>query len=160
MSGDDRTAAPSPADVVGPPETASRTRRGPVRWLLLAGGALCVLLGVAGIVLPLVPTTPFLLLAAWCFARSSERFYRRLLAHRWLGPYIRNYRDGGGMTRRAKVSTLVLLWIAIGSTVVVAASAGWARLLLLAVAAGVTIYLLRLPTTPPAMNVAVPDTET
>jgi hypothetical protein len=117
-----------------------------VRVLLLVLGTLSVALGVLGIVLPLLPTTPLLLLAAWCFARSSERFYRRLLAHRWLGPYIRNYRDGRGMTAAAKGSTLVVLWLAIGFTAGVVLPAWWSRLLLIGIAAGVTTYLVRLPT--------------
>ncbi|HCV23524.1 MAG: hypothetical protein CME13_09965 [Gemmatimonadetes bacterium] len=106
-----------------------------------------VIAGLIGILLPLVPTTPFLLLAAWCFARSSPRFYRLLLGNRWLGPYIRNYREGRGLTMAAKVSTLVVLWLAIASTVWFIAPMPWARVVLLTIATGVTIYLLRLPTT-------------
>ena len=106
-----------------------------------------VIAGLIGILLPLVPTTPFLLLAAWCFARSSPRFYRLLLGNRWLGPYIRNYREGRGLTMAAKVSTLVVLWLAIASTVWFIAPMPWARVVLIAIATGVTIYLLRLPTT-------------
>jgi hypothetical protein len=86
-------------------------------------------------------------LAAWCFARSSPRFYRLLLGNRWLGPYIRNYREGRGLTMAAKVSTLVVLWLAIASTVWFIAPMPWARVVLLTIATGVTIYLLRLPTT-------------
>ena len=106
-----------------------------------------VIAGLIGILLPLVPTTPFLLLAAWCFARSSPRFYRLLLGNRWLGPYIRNYREGRGLTMAAKVSTLVVLWLAIASTVWFIAPMPWAHVVLLTIATGVTIYLLRLPTT-------------
>ncbi|MBT6146043.1 MAG: YbaN family protein, partial [Gemmatimonadetes bacterium] len=78
--------------------------RQPMRILFFVIGTMSVVAGVVGILLPLIPTTPFLLLAAWCYARSSERFYRLLLSNRWLGPYIRNYRDGRGMSLRAKVS--------------------------------------------------------
>lgn len=101
---------------------------------------------MAGIFLPLVPTTPLLPLAAWCFARSSDRFYRRRLGHRWLGPYIRNYREGRAMTARAKASTLLVLWLAIGSSAGLLAPAAWVRVLLVVIAAGVTVFLLRLPT--------------
>ena len=62
-----------------------------VRVLLLLGGTLCVILAVVGMFVPVLPTTPLLLLAAVCYARSSERFYRWLLTNRWCGPYIRNY---------------------------------------------------------------------
>ncbi len=118
-----------------------------MRILLLVVGTMSVIAGLIGILLPLVPTTPFLLLAAWCFARSSRRFYRLLLGNRWLGPYIRNYREGRGLTMAAKVSTLVVLWLAIASTVWFIAPMPWARVVLIAIATGVTIYLLRLPTT-------------
>ena len=129
----------------GSPSPTGVTRR-PLRLLLMAAGTLSVALAILGIFLPLLPTTPLLLLAAWCYARSSERLYRRLLANRWLGPYIRNYRDGRGMTTRAKVSTLAALWLAIGVTVAFVESMWWLQLLLLAIAAGVSIFLLRLPT--------------
>ena len=126
--------------------TARGLTRRPLRILLLVAGTLSVILAVLGIFLPLLPTTPLLLLAAWCYARSSERLYQQLLTNRWLGPYIRNYRDGRGMTARAKVSTLAVLWLAIGVTVGFAESMWWLRLLLLAIAAGVSTFLLRLPT--------------
>ncbi len=126
------------------------TVRRAVRILLLAIGAVSVALGIVGIFLPLVPTTPLLLLAAWCFARSSERFYRWLLAHRWLGPHIRDFREGRGLTARAKASNLALLWLAVLITGGYAAPTWWIRWPLVAIALGVTVYLLRLPTRPRA----------
>ncbi|HEX4951614.1 MAG TPA: YbaN family protein [Blastocatellia bacterium] len=80
----------------------------------LASGFLCIALGVAGIPLPLLPTTPFLLLAAFCFARGSERWHRWLLTHPTLSPYILAFRDKRGLTRGQKlriagVVTLTLL---------------------------------------------------
>lgn len=113
-----------------------------MRFLLIACGTLCVALGVIGIFLPLMPTTVFLLLAAACYARSSDRFYQRLVSHRVLGVYIRSNR---GMPRRAKVITLVLLWASIGSTMIWTAQAWWLRVLLLLIAAGVTAHVARLP---------------
>ena len=78
---------------------------------MIACGTLCVALGVIGIFLPIMPTTVFLLLAAACYARSSEQFYHRLLNHRYLGSYIRNHREGRGMKRRDKIVTLVMLTV-------------------------------------------------
>ncbi|MDQ3803466.1 MAG: YbaN family protein [Acidobacteriota bacterium] len=73
-------------------------------------GTVCVGLGVLGIVLPLLPATPFLLLASACFVRGSERLNRRLLGNKYLGPYITNIKERRGMPLRAKVYTLLLLW--------------------------------------------------
>jgi len=130
-----------------------------MRVLLIAGGTLCVALGVVGIFLPLMPTTVFLLLAAACYARSSDRFYQRLVNHRVLGVYVRAGREGRGMPRRAKVVTLVLLWASIGSTVVWTAHAWWLRLLLLAIAVGVTVHVAKLPVFRPDVE-AAPDRAT
>jgi uncharacterized membrane protein YbaN (DUF454 family) len=116
-----------------------------LKGLLIACGTLCVALGVLGIFLPLLPTTVFLLLAAACYARSSDRFYRRLVGSRWLGSYVRNHREGRGMTRAQKTSTLLLLWAGIGATMAWTVDALWLRLLLAAIAVGVTVHVVRLP---------------
>ncbi len=121
-------------------------RQGILRWFLLVVGLLAVGLGIVGIVVPLLPTTPFLLLAAACFMRSSDRLYQRLIHHRWLGGYIRNYREHHAMTLQAKASALILLWGAIGYSALVVANTWWLRFLLGAVATGVTVHLLRLKT--------------
>src|SRR5262245_37722561 len=120
-------------------------RTGVWRVLLIAGGTLCVALGVIGIFLPLMPTTVFLLLAAACYARSSERFYQKLVNHRFLGVYIRNSREGRGMKRRDKAVTLVLLWIGIGATMVWTAQSWWLRTILAGIAIGVTIHVVKIP---------------
>ncbi len=82
-----------------------------VRYLCLAVGSTALVLGVIGIFLPMWPTTPFLLLAAACFIRSSERLYRWLLEHERLGCYVRDYMSGRGIPRRAKVVALVTMWV-------------------------------------------------
>lgn len=117
-----------------------------VRVLLTGAGTLCVALGVVGMFLPLLPTTPFLLLAATCYARSSQRLYLWLMTNRWCGAYIRNYREGRGLPLRQKILTLALLWTMIGAAAVFVVSLWLLRLLLLAIAAGVTFHLLRIPT--------------
>jgi uncharacterized membrane protein YbaN (DUF454 family) len=124
------------------------------RYLLIACGSLSVALGVAGMFVPLMPTTVFLLLAAACYARSSERLYQRLTENRWLGAYIRNSREGRGMTRRHKVFTLALLWAGIGATMIWSVESAWLRLLLVIVAVSVTVHVARLrPATLPAPDV-------
>ncbi|SFP61584.1 YbaN family protein [Salibacterium halotolerans] len=80
------------------------------KTLLLCSGSLCVLLGLIGIVLPLVPTTPFLLLAAWCYAKSSQKLYDRLLHTKWLGTYIHQYRTQRALPLKTKWTALLVLW--------------------------------------------------
>lgn len=115
---------------------------GVLKALLIACGTLCVVLGVIGIFLPLMPTTVFLLLAAACYARSSERFHRRLVEHRWLGPYIRQRQ---GMTVRQKIVTVTLLWLTLGATMYWTVEALWLHLLLIGIGLGVTLHVARLP---------------
>jgi uncharacterized membrane protein YbaN (DUF454 family) len=127
-----------------------------MRALLIVCGTLSVALGVIGIFLPLLPTTVFLLLAAACYARSSERFYLRLINNRWLGGYIRNQREGRGMRRRDKIVSVALLWIGIGATMIWTVDAWWLRLLLAAIAIGVTLHLVKLPTFNPTADLETP----
>ena len=115
------------------------------RWLLIACGMLCVAVGVIGIFVPLLPTTSPLLLAAFCFARSSPRFYHWLLHNRVFGSYIKNYREGRGMPLRSKVVTLGLLWLTIGFSIIYI-PLWWIKLLLLMVAVGVSIHILWIKT--------------
>jgi uncharacterized protein len=82
----------------------------PTKILLNIIGTVCVALGVLGIILPLLPATPFLLLASACYVRGSERLNRRLLGNKYLGPYITNIKERRGLPLRAKVYTLLLLW--------------------------------------------------
>jgi uncharacterized membrane protein YbaN (DUF454 family) len=73
-------------------------------------GTFFVLLGILGAILPLLPATPFLLLASACYVRSSETLYRRLMTNKYLGPYILNFKDRRGLPRRIKIYTVLLLW--------------------------------------------------
>ena len=115
------------------------------KLLLVACGTLCVALGVIGIFLPIMPTTVFLLMAAACYARSSERFYRKLVENRWLGGYIRRGREGGGMSRRQKAVTLAMLWAGILASAIWSVDAWWIRGVLVAIAVSVTIHVVRIP---------------
>lgn len=116
--------------------------------LLVSFGLLCVGLGAAGVILPLVPTTPFLLLAAACFAKSSDRFYMWLLEHRRFGPMIRDYREKRGITRKTRLTALCLLWPSVTLSAFTALSSWVLRGMLFAVALGVTWHLLSLKTLP------------
>ncbi len=79
--------------------------------LLIIIGYISLALGILGIFLPLLPTTPFLLLAAACFLRSSDKLHRWLMTHKMLGPYIASWKKGEGIPMRAKVLSISFLWI-------------------------------------------------
>jgi uncharacterized membrane protein YbaN (DUF454 family) len=124
-----------------------------VRTLWFIAGTICVVLGAIGIVLPILPTTPFLLAAAACYYKSSERMHRWLLNNKWFGEYIRNYTEGKGLTMKTKITALTVLWITIGfSTVFMldrllpAMLVLPMQLIMVAVAIAVSAHILRLPT--------------
>ena len=124
------------------------------RIALAAVGLACVGIGSVGIFVPVLPTTPFLLLGAACFVRSSPRLHGWLLRHHRLGPYVAGFVDGGGMPARAKRVSLVVLWLTVGlSATLVPISAGLTVVsvatvvILLTVAVLVTRYIVRKPTT-------------
>lgn len=116
-----------------------------LRWLLICIGLVSTGLGVIGIFVPLLPTTPFLLLAAACFARSSERFHTWLIEHSHLGPIIKGYLDGSGIPLRAKQTSITLVWLTIGSSSLLLVNIIWIQGLLILLALAITCYLWRLP---------------
>ncbi|MBB4821474.1 uncharacterized membrane protein YbaN (DUF454 family) [Pseudomonas alcaligenes] len=119
-----------------------QSRNPAVRYVLLVVGWLAVALGVIGIFLPVLPTTPFLLLAAACFVRSSQRFYLWLVNHKHLGPWIRDYLEGNGIPLKGKVYAIGLMWISIAFSCYLV-PLPWARGFMLTSAVLVTIYILR-----------------
>jgi uncharacterized protein len=123
-----------------------------IRALLIAVGALSLGLGVLGIFMPLLPTTPFLLLAAACFIRSSSRLYTWLITHPWFGDYIYYYQRYRAISLHVKVSSLVMLWLTIGYSVIWAIESWGVRALLIAIAVGVTTHLVRLKTLTPELR--------
>lgn len=116
------------------------------RVLLVALGTVACLLGVVGIVVPLLPTTPFLLLAAALYCRSSPRLYDRLLRHRRLGAYIRHFREERALPLRVKVVSVSLVWFTLSYAAWEAEAWGAWRWLLLLLALGVSLHVLRFPT--------------
>jgi uncharacterized membrane protein YbaN (DUF454 family) len=111
------------------------------RRLLIGAGTLSTGLGIIGIFVPILPTTPFLLLAAACYMRSSERFYRWLINNRIFGAYVRNYIEGRGMPVRIKTFTVLLLWLTIGLTVAFGVQNLVIRIILICIAVGVTVHI-------------------
>lgn len=132
---------------------ASPAARGWRRWrspFLVAAGLVCLVLAAAGAILPLLPTTPLVLVAAACFARSSPRLDAWLLRHRVFGPLIREWRTHGAIPRRVK-------WIATGAIVVVGGSSvafavpiPWVRLFVSATLIAVVVWIWTFPDGPAA----------
>lgn len=120
-----------------------------LRWVLIVCGWISIACGVVGIFLPIMPTVPFLLLAAACFAKSSVRFHRWLTEHQHLGPLLHDYLRGAGIPLRAKLTALSMICISVPTSVVLFAEALWLKVLLIAAAVAVSGYLLFLPTAAP-----------
>ena len=116
------------------------------RRLFVAAGTIALVLGIVGIIVPVLPTTPFLLLAAICYFRGSHRLYNALLGNRFVGSYIRNYLEGRGMPLKMKIWTLTLLWIAIVCSALLAIDSLIIRIILAVVLVGVTIHILLIKT--------------
>jgi len=120
-----------------------------VRWTLKIAGVILVGIGVLGMFLPLLPTTVFLLMAAWCFARSSPSYYHWLHHNKYFGPAIKNYRQGNGIALSSKISSITILWVSILYSILYATNSLLVRLILAAIAIGVTIHLVMIPTYKP-----------
>lgn len=111
---------------------------------MIAGGTISLTLGMVGIFIPVLPTTPFLLLAAACYARGSQRFYDWLITNRLFGAYIRSYREGRGLPVKVRAFTIIMLWLTIGVTVALFIYEDWLKIVLLAIAVVVTVHVASL----------------
>ena len=116
------------------------------RGTFIVAGTISLGLGAAGVFLPILPTTPFLLLSAACYYQGSERMHRWLLNNKLFGSYIRNYKEGKGISKIAKILTLFLLWITIGYSAFFMVGSYVVQLILFAVAIAVTVHVATLPT--------------
>lgn len=118
-----------------------------MRILLIIGGWIAVFLGTIGILLPVLPTTPFLLVAAWCFARSSERFHNWLLGNRLFGPIIRDWQENRCIAAGTRRWALFVVVVSFSLSIYVV-NIQPLRYLLLAVMITAVIGLMRIPTRP------------
>lgn len=116
------------------------------RYLLITAGFIFVGLGIIGIFLPVMPTTIFLILAAWCFARSSEKFYNRLLSDKYFGKLIKDYREGKGMPVRAKIISISMLILSICYSIFFAVDSIYIKTFLVIVGISVSVYILSIKT--------------
>ena len=111
------------------------------RLLLTILGSLALALGTIGMVLPVLPTTPFLLLALACFMGSNEKLFRFILTNKWLSPYVKDYMNGDGIPLKVKKRVILMIWLTIGFSVVVIIDQLFVRILLLTIASIVTTYI-------------------
>ncbi|MBK4715721.1 MULTISPECIES: DUF454 family protein [Tenebrionibacter/Tenebrionicola group] len=116
--------------------------------ILIMTGWLAIVLGALGVVLPLLPTTPFILLAAWCFARSSPRFHGWLMHRSWFGGYLRYWQAYRAMPPGAKPRAVVLILVTFAVSLWLVELA-WARILLLVCLAALLLFLWRVPVVAP-----------
>jgi uncharacterized membrane protein YbaN (DUF454 family) len=138
-----RQDAPAEKDTV---DEAVREHASPVvRALLLAAGTVCVALGLIGLFLPVLPTTPFMLLAAACYARGSKRFYYWLLSNRTFGPMIYEWRKHRSIPYRTKIGAIALMLATLGISVVFFVEPVWLKFVLAAMGVALAIWMYRLP---------------
>jgi len=111
------------------------------KYIYTALASIFVALGTIGIFLPLLPTTPFLLLAVYFYMNSSGKRLKWLLRNRYLGPYIQDYLSKKGIPLRLKIRTLTILWITLISSILFATENLHVRIFLVIVGIGVTIHI-------------------
>ncbi|WP_431223445.1 DUF454 family protein [Serratia sp. L9] len=114
------------------------------RWFLIILGWLAVVLATLGVVLPLLPTTPFLLLAAWCFARSSPRFHHWLLYRSWFGSYLRHWQQHKALPPGAKWKAVLMIVLTFAVSLWLV-KLWWVRGVLIAILVILLTFMLRLP---------------
>lgn len=112
-----------------------------LKALLFVIGTLSIGLGVIGIVVPLLPTTPLLLLGAACYVRSSDNLYMKLLKNKWLGGYIEDFQVKKGITLKNKIISITALWLSMGISLYFAITTLWMSAILVIIALAVSIYI-------------------
>lgn len=115
------------------------------KYLLIILGSLTLILGVIGIFIPVLPTTPFLLLASFCYLRSSERMYHWLINHKIFGAYIYSYMTYKAIPKKTKIGALIFLWSTLSISILLVTSLH-IKIFLVAVGIGVTAHLMTLKT--------------
>ncbi|MFI8621155.1 YbaN family protein [Marinomonas sp. NPDC078689] len=110
-------------------------------------GWFSLITGIIGIFLPLLPTTPLVLLAAWCFSKSSERFHTWLIEHKYFGPILRDWQSSDGIPKRTRNRAILFMWLGMTISIIIVGRF-WATLCLIIIGLAVSIYLLRMPTRP------------
>lgn len=127
-------------------EAPNKSNKKVVRTLFFIAGSITLVLGAIGIVLPVLPTTPFLLISLACYLRSSERMTHWMLTNKYFGKYIKNYQEGKGIPLKTKIYAISLLWITILYSAFFIVPIWVVQIILFTIATLVTLHLVRLPT--------------
>ncbi len=127
-------------------EIDSAKLSGIYRIVYLILGFLLVAIGIIGIFLPILPTTIFLILASACFVKSSPQANEWLRSNKFLGPYLKNYQDNTGLSIKIKILTISFLWISISLSAFYLTNEFYIKIILLAIAIGVSIHLIMVRT--------------
>lgn len=114
--------------------------------MMVTLGSISLFLGVLGLFLPVLPTTPFLLLTAYLYAKGSKRMYFWLISNKYFGKYIQRYRDGLGIPLQTKIISLSSMWISMLITIFYFIPLLFVKILLFLVACAVTYHILSKPT--------------
>ena len=117
-----------------------------LKSLYVGIGTFSLGIGIIGIVVPLLPTTPFLLLSAACYAKGSERMYQWFINIRWIGKTIKNYHEGNGISIKGKIISIIFLWLTILVSMSLMHPNTIVQLLLLIIAISVTYHIISLKT--------------
>lgn len=117
-----------------------------LKTILIILGIISLILGIIGIFIPILPTTPFLLLSAALFAKSSQKLYDKLLNNKYLGNYIKDFREHRAIPLSTKIFAITLLWITISTSAIFYVPLLPIKILMFIVAIGVTIHILRFKT--------------
>lgn len=118
-----------------------------IKALYVTLGSLSLGAGIAGIVLPGVPTTPFLLLSAALYFKSSERLYKWLINHKIFGKFIKNYRENKSLSRYTKIISIITMWIMITLSVTLFIDNDIIRVIVVALGITGTVFMLKIKTT-------------
>ena len=113
-----------------------------MKIILTILGIVFLILGIVGIFLPVLPTTPFLLLSAWIFFRTSPQLYDWLINQKYLGTYIRNFREKRAIPLHAKIISTAMIWITLTYCTIFIASYLWMKLLFLILAIVISTHIL------------------
>lgn len=116
------------------------------KFIYILIGTISLVIGVIGIIVPVLPTTPFVLLSAGCYFRGSSRFHDWLLNHKYFGPIILEYSDGKGMRKKSKINAIILTWIMVLGTTIFVLNSLLMRLIIVGLAIIGTFVILSLKT--------------